>query len=231
MQAFALNIRRDQFKDPRVRRALNYAFDFEEMNKQIFFGQYKRISSYFDGTELASSGLPEGKELEILEAVRAEVPPEVFTKPYTNPVGGSPEAVRENLREALRLLKEAGYEVRERKLVDSKTGAQFALELLGADPVRTVVLLSCNGEIQPSNASCCFSSHLWSDSVSLSACEQSIRHSMKIGFAAGISMWSSRRGRNPCHPEMNSANIGVRKRRTWRVRAISSASRIRRSTN
>ncbi len=72
MQAFALNIRRDQFKDPRVRRALNFAFDFEEMNKQIFFGQYKRISSYFDGTELASSGLPEGKELEILEAVRAE---------------------------------------------------------------------------------------------------------------------------------------------------------------
>ena len=132
MQAFALNTRRDQFKDARVRRALNFAFDFEEMNKQIFFGQYKRISSYFDGTDLASSGLPEGKELEILETIRAEVPPELFTKPYTNPVGGSPEAVRENLREALRLLKEAGYEVRDRKLVDSKTGAQFTLELLGA---------------------------------------------------------------------------------------------------
>ena len=141
MQAFALNIRRDQFRDPRVRRALNFAFDFEEMNKQIFFGQYKRISSYFDGTELASSGLPQGRELEILEAVRAEVPAEVFTKPYTNPVGGSPEAVRENLREALRLLKEAGYEVRERKLVDSKTGAQFALELLGADPTFERVML------------------------------------------------------------------------------------------
>ena len=125
MQAFALNIRRDKFKDPRVRRALNYAFDFEEMNKQIFFDQYKRISSYFDGTELASSGLPDGKELEILETVRAEVPAEVFTKAYTNPVGGNPEAVRENLREGLRLLKEAGYEVRDRKLVDSKTGKQF----------------------------------------------------------------------------------------------------------
>ncbi len=60
MQAFALNIRRDKFKDPRVRRALNFAFDFEEMNKQLFFGQYKRIASYFEGTELASSGLPEG---------------------------------------------------------------------------------------------------------------------------------------------------------------------------
>src|SRR6266481_6776271 len=133
MQAFALNIRRDKFRDPRVRRALNFAFDFEEMNKQIFFNQYKRVSSYFDGTELASSGLPQGRELEILETVRAEVPPEVFATPYTNPVGGNSEAVRENLREALRLLKEAGYEVRDRKLVDTRSGTQFALELLGED--------------------------------------------------------------------------------------------------
>jgi microcin C transport system substrate-binding protein len=141
MQAFALNIRRDKFSDPRVRRALNFAFDFEEMNKQIFFNQYKRISSYFDGTELASSGLPQGKELEILETVRAEVPAEVFTTAYTNPVGGSPEAVRDNLREGLRLLKEAGYEVRDRKLVDAKTGTQFALELLGEDPSFERVML------------------------------------------------------------------------------------------
>ena len=141
MQAFALNIRRDKFRDPRVRRALNFAFDFEEMNKQIFFDQYKRVSSYFDGTELASSGLPQGKELEILETVRAEVPAEVFTTAYTNPVGGSPEAVRENLREGLRLLKEAGYEIRDRKLVDSKTGAQFTIELLNEDPSFERVML------------------------------------------------------------------------------------------
>jgi microcin C transport system substrate-binding protein len=141
MQAFAMNIRREQFRDPRVRRALNFAFDFEEMNKQIFFDQYKRISSYFDGTELASSGLPDGKELEILETVRAEVPPEVFTKAYTNPVGGNPEAVRENLREGMRLMKEAGYEVRERKLTDSKTGKPFTLELLNADPSFERVML------------------------------------------------------------------------------------------
>jgi microcin C transport system substrate-binding protein len=141
MQAFALNVRRDKFGDPRVRRALNFAFDFEEMNKQIFFNQYKRISSYFDGTELASSGLPQGKELEILETVRAEVPAEVFTTAYTNPVGGSPEAVRDNLREGLRLLKEAGYEVRDRKLVDTKSGTQFALELLGEDPSFERVML------------------------------------------------------------------------------------------
>ncbi|MBR1128743.1 extracellular solute-binding protein [Bradyrhizobium iriomotense] len=135
MQAFVPNLRRAKFSDPRVRRALNYAFDFEEMNKQIFYGQYKRISSYFDGIdELMATGVPQGKELEILETVRAEVPPEVFTTAYTNPVGGSPEAVRDNLREALRLFKEAGYEVRDRKLIDVKTGAQFSLELLNQDP-------------------------------------------------------------------------------------------------
>jgi microcin C transport system substrate-binding protein len=141
MQAFAMNLRRDKFRDPRVRRALNYAFDFEEMNKQIFFGQYKRISSYFDGTELASSGLPQGKELEILETVRSDVPVEVFTTAYTNPVGGSADAVRGNLREALRWLKEAGYEVRDRKLTDSRTGAHFTIELLGADPSFERVML------------------------------------------------------------------------------------------
>jgi microcin C transport system substrate-binding protein len=141
MQGFAMNLRRDKFRDPRVRRALNFAFDYEEMNKQIFFGQYKRISSYFDGTELASGGLPQGRELEILEKVRAEVPPEVFTTAYTNPIGGNPEAVRGNLREGLRLLKEAGYEVRDRKLTDGKTGAPFTIELLGADPSFERVML------------------------------------------------------------------------------------------
>ncbi|WP_454624517.1 extracellular solute-binding protein [Bradyrhizobium cenepequi] len=133
MQGFVLNLRRDQFKDARLRRAFNYAFDFEEMNKQLFYNQYKRIDSYFYGTELASSGLPEGQELEILQAVRDQVPPEVFTTPYTNPVGGNPEAVRANLREATRLLKEAGFEVRERKLVDP-SGKQVTLEILVQDP-------------------------------------------------------------------------------------------------
>src|SRR6516162_8202913 len=69
MQAFAFNTRRDKFKDPRVRLAFDYAFDFEEMNKQLFYGQYRRIVRYFDGTELASSGLPQAQELAILEQV------------------------------------------------------------------------------------------------------------------------------------------------------------------
>lgn len=133
MQAFVFNIRRDQFKDPRLRRAFNYAFDFEEMNKQLFYGQYKRINSYFEGTELASSGLPEGQELAILQAVKDKVPPEVFTTAYQNPVSGNPEAVRANLREAAKLLKEAGFEVRDHKLVDS-TGKPLSVEILVQDP-------------------------------------------------------------------------------------------------
>src|ERR1051325_8242960 len=149
MQAFAFNVRRDKFKDPRIRLAFNYAFDFDELNKQVFFGQYKRIASYFEGTDLAATGLPSGKELELLETVRDKVPPEVFTKPYANP-GRSPElvrrglppasapanapsgaqqdAVRANMRDALRLFREAGYEVREQQLVNAKTGENFSVE-------------------------------------------------------------------------------------------------------
>ena len=134
MQAYVFNTRRDKFKDARVRRAFNFAFDFEEMNKQLFFGQYKRISSYFDGSELASSGLPQGQELEILETVRDQVPPDLFTTPYSNPVGGNAVAVRNNQREALRLLKDAGYELRDRRLVDTKSGQPLTVELLLQDP-------------------------------------------------------------------------------------------------
>lgn len=134
MQAFAFNARRAKFQDPRVRRAFNFAFDFEEMNKQLFFGQYKRIGSYFEGTELASADLPQGLELEILQTVRDKVPAELFTKPYTNPVGGNPQAVRDNLRQALVLFREAGYEVKDSKLVNAKTGEQFNVEFLASDP-------------------------------------------------------------------------------------------------
>ena len=134
MQAFAFNIRRDKFKDARVRRAFNFAFDFEEMNKQVFFGQYKRIASYFEGTELASVGLPEGKELEILETVRGEVPADLFIKPYTNPVGGNQQANRNNLRDALALFREAGYEIQNTKLVNTRTGEPFGCEFLVDDP-------------------------------------------------------------------------------------------------
>jgi microcin C transport system substrate-binding protein len=134
MQAFVFNTRRDKFKDARLRRAFNYVFDFEEMNKQIFFGQYKRIASYFEGLELAARGLPEGLELDILKSVKEPLPPEVFTTPYTNPVNGNAEAVRANLREAIRLMRDAGYELKDRKLVNAKTGEALTVELLVSDP-------------------------------------------------------------------------------------------------
>jgi microcin C transport system substrate-binding protein len=131
MQAFAFNVRRDKFKDPRVRRAFNYAFDFETANKELFFGQYTRIASYFQGTHLAATGIPGSGELEILNPLREQVPPEVFTTAYRNPVSGSSEMTRDNQREALRLLKEAGYEIRAGKLVNVTSGEPYAIELLG----------------------------------------------------------------------------------------------------
>ncbi len=134
MQAFAFNIRRPKFADARVRRAFNLAFDFEEMNKQIFFGQYRRIASYFEGTELAATGIPNGPELAILETLRDKIPPDAFTKAYSNPAAGDPNAMRANLREATRLLKEAGYEFRNQKLVNVKTGEPFSVEFLAEDP-------------------------------------------------------------------------------------------------
>jgi microcin C transport system substrate-binding protein len=133
MQGYALNMRRPLFKDVRVRRAFNYAYDFEEMNRQLSSGEYSRDNSYFDGNELASSGLPEGLELQILEPLRDQIPAEIFTTPYQNPVGGNPESVRNNLREATRLLKEAGFDVKDRKLVDP-SGQPVSVEILCRDP-------------------------------------------------------------------------------------------------
>lgn len=129
MVGFVPNLRRPFFQDRRVRQALNYAFDFEELNGSIFFSQYERINSFFYGLPLAASGLPTGKELEILDAVKDQVPPEVFTTPYQNPVGGTPEKVRDNLRTALDLLQAAGYTLKGNKLVD-KDGQPVTIELL-----------------------------------------------------------------------------------------------------
>jgi microcin C transport system substrate-binding protein len=130
MQAFAFNIRRAKFADSKVRHAFNFVLNFEDLNKQIFYSQYKRVASYFEGLEMAATGLPQGVELAILETVRDKVPPEVFTTPYSNPVNGSNEAIRNNLREATRLLREAGYEARDRKLVNTRTNEPMMVEVL-----------------------------------------------------------------------------------------------------
>ncbi|WDR04986.1 extracellular solute-binding protein [Devosia rhodophyticola] len=129
MVGFIPNLREPKFQDERVRKALNYAFDFEELNKTIFFGQYERINSYFYGLPFASSGLPEGKELEILNSVKDKIPASVYTVPYTNPVNGDPQKLRANLRIALNLLTEAGYKLDGRRLVDAN-GQQLSFEIL-----------------------------------------------------------------------------------------------------
>lgn len=132
---FIPNLRRDKFKDARVRKALNHAFDFEDLNRTIFFDQYKRIDSFFYGSELASQGLPEGRVLEILESVRDKVPGDVFTTPYTNPVSGNPQDLRRNLGEAVRLFKAAGYEIRNGAMVNAETGEPFTFEVLLNGPI------------------------------------------------------------------------------------------------
>jgi microcin C transport system substrate-binding protein len=135
MQGFVLNLRREKFKDPRVRKAFGLMFNFEWMNKNLFYGQYTRVSSYFENTELASRGLPEGKELEILETVRDQVPPEVFTKEYKNPVNDDRSLIdRRNRREAVALVQEAGWEVRNGALVNAKTGERMTVEFLIVSP-------------------------------------------------------------------------------------------------
>lgn len=133
MWGFVPNQRLEKFQDPRVREALNYALDFEELNRTLFFGQYDRIDSYFFNTELAApDGPPQGLELEILEEVRDLVPASVFQARFTNPEGGNEEALRENLRRALELFTEAGYTLDGSRLVDAN-GNQFGFEILSYD--------------------------------------------------------------------------------------------------
>lgn len=122
MQAFVFNTRRAKFQDRRLRRAFNHAFDFEWANKNLFFDQYSRVGSYFQNTELAASGLPEGAELAILESVRDKVPAEVFTKVWANPTNSDPGAMRKNLGEAQRLLNEAGWRTVEEAQEDPNCG-------------------------------------------------------------------------------------------------------------
>ncbi|ADP72100.1 extracellular solute-binding protein family 5 [Rhodomicrobium vannielii ATCC 17100] len=129
MQGFVFNIRRPKFEDVRVRRAFNLAFDFEWTNQNLFFGQYTRTNSFFEGQELASKGLPSSAELELLEPLRDKIPPEVFTEEFRNPVNKDPADFRTNLRQAARLLKEAGYKVVNNKLVSPK-GEPFTVEFL-----------------------------------------------------------------------------------------------------
>jgi microcin C transport system substrate-binding protein len=133
MQGFGFNSRREIFADPRVREALAYGLDFEWSNKNLFYGAYTRSRSYFSNSELASSGLPKGEELKILEKYRGKIPDAVFTKEYKPPTYDGSGNIREGLREALRLLKAAGWEVKDQRLVD-KSGKPMEFEILLESP-------------------------------------------------------------------------------------------------
>ncbi len=133
MQGYVFNLRRDLFQDPRVRRALAYGFDFEWSNKTLFYGQYKRTTSYFANSELAAEGLPGALELAVLEPLRPQVPSEVFTQTYQPPRTEGDGNIRPNLRQAMKLLEEAGWDVVDGKLV--KDGKPFTFEILLVQPV------------------------------------------------------------------------------------------------
>lgn len=135
MQAYIFNTRRDVFKDPRVRQALAYAFDFEWTNKTLFYDQYTRTKSYWAGGELASRGLPEGEELEILERYRGRVPDEVFTTEYLPPASDGSGNNRANLRTGLNMLKEAGWEVRDGVATNKESNKGLKFEFLLNDPL------------------------------------------------------------------------------------------------
>lgn len=129
MQGFIMNTRRSMFSQPEVRKALALAFDFEWTNSNLFYGAYTRSHSYFSNSEMAAEELPTPAELEILEAVRDQVPPEVFTQVYRAPTTDGSGRNRAQLREALGLLKQAGWQLESGKLVDGN-GSPFTFEIL-----------------------------------------------------------------------------------------------------
>ena len=133
-QGFVMNLRRDQFQDIRVREAFNLAFDFEDINRTITYGLYKRTSSYFDNSELGAEGLPEGLELSLLDKYRGSLPAELFEEEYRQPDTDRDGGIRSNLRKAAILLKEAGFELKEGVVWHEEEGYSLDVELLLVSP-------------------------------------------------------------------------------------------------
>ncbi len=140
MQGFIFNTRRPLFTDRRVREALGLLFDYEWANRQLFNGAYTRTRSYFDNSELASVGLPSADELKLLEPLRAQIPPQVFTDEYHPPVTDGSGIIREQQRRAYQLLQEAGWRVDGDQMLDS-TGKPVSFEFLLAQTEFERVLL------------------------------------------------------------------------------------------
>ena len=132
MQAFIFNTRRSPFDDPRVREALNWAYDFEWTNKNLFYGQYARTGSFFEGSELAAMGKPSAAELKFLEPLRRQIPDKTFGERIANPVTDGSGNIRVHLRKARALLEEAGWEIDDGKL--RRGSAHFEMEFLLVQP-------------------------------------------------------------------------------------------------
>jgi microcin C transport system substrate-binding protein len=141
LQAFVFNTRRPIFADRKVREALNYAFDFEWTNRVLFFGQYQRAHSYFNNSEMEATGVPEGAERAILEKYRARLPDGVFAAVPRPPVTDGSGWPRANLLKALALLDEAGWVVRDMRLVDERTGEPMRFEILIVSPTFERIIL------------------------------------------------------------------------------------------
>ena len=140
MSGFAFNTRRAKFKDPKVRQALAYAYDFEWTNKNLFYGLLTRSTSYWGNSDLGASGRPSGRELEILAEYRGRIPDEVFTAAYAPPATNGSGQLRQNLRTAKKLLAEAGWTVVDGKLVHAETGERMRFEfLLGSSSYERVL--------------------------------------------------------------------------------------------
>jgi microcin C transport system substrate-binding protein len=134
IQAFFINNRKPLFADRKLRQALSNAFDFEWANKNLFFNTYTRSSSYFNNSVMASKGLPQGEELKVLDQFKDELPPELFTKEFKLPVTNGSGNDRRVISQADKLLKEAGWVIKDGKRVNQKTGAPLTFEFLINDP-------------------------------------------------------------------------------------------------
>ena len=141
MQGFAFNTRKEIFEDKRVREALSYAFDFEWTNKNLFYNAYKRTNSFFENSELASSGVPSGRELDLLNDYRELLPQKLFQEEYNPPKTDGSGFMRKELQEATKLLQDAGWELQEGKLINKKSGSKFEFELLLVSPAFERIVL------------------------------------------------------------------------------------------
>lgn len=141
-QALFMNTRRSLFQDVRVRHALSILFDFETVQRTTLYGLYRRTNSYFPNGEFAARGLPDGRELEILEQFRGRIPDEVFTVEPVLPVTAGDGNIRANLRQALRLLREAGWQVQDGQMINSDSGQRLSFEIVYGSPVAEAMLLA-----------------------------------------------------------------------------------------